>query len=292
MAIRSKTEGKTMSFLRIDEGTELYYEVVGKGEPLFLLNGMLANPSVWKRTVLDTLSKHFTCVIQCFRGQDFTRISGAFSFEDIVADLNRLVDHLGFDRVHLLGDALGVSVALAFAHDHPEKVGKLVLSGGASMSDHNLLLKLKSFYQVLERTDLGVFFDVLYPNIFCHAFIDGDLAIYDKEKTATIVDKNKEDMLQLMRAIFSRDVKRDVRKIENQTLVIHGLKDGLIRPEHGRNLVALLPHAQLVEVNCGHVIFREMPERYAELVVSFISGQSAFSGAVATRSAAGAARQC
>ncbi|MBS1197077.1 MAG: alpha/beta hydrolase fold [Proteobacteria bacterium] len=264
-----------MATLQVGQGTELYFEVSGQGEPLFMLNGLLANPSFWKSTALDRLAASHTCVLHCFRGQDYTVIGEPFSFEDIVKDLKKLIDHLGFERVHLLGDAFGVSVALAFAHDYPEMVGKLILSSGGSMADQILLLKLRSFQKVLERSDLGLFFDALYPNIYSHAYIERNLAHYEALKEASISCKNRENMLQLLQAVFTRDKRRDFNKIGHETLVMHGLQDGLISPAHGRNMVKLLPNARLIELDCGHVIFAEMPERYAELVVSFLSEANA-----------------
>ncbi len=48
----------------------------------------------------------------------------------LVDDLVELLDHLGLDRVDLLGHSFGTMLALQFALDHPARVRSLVLASG------------------------------------------------------------------------------------------------------------------------------------------------------------------
>ena len=45
-----------------------------------------------------------------------------------------LLDELGIDRVHLVGNSLGGGTAVRFALDHPERAGRLVLMGPGGLS--------------------------------------------------------------------------------------------------------------------------------------------------------------
>ena len=49
------------------------------------------------------------------------------SLETFVADLRRILDHLGIDRVVYVGESFGGIVGLKFAHTHPERTRALVL---------------------------------------------------------------------------------------------------------------------------------------------------------------------
>ncbi|MBB3776329.1 proline iminopeptidase [Erythromicrobium ramosum] len=48
---------------------------------------------------------------------------------DLVADMERLRDHLGFERWIVLGGSWGSTLALTYAEAHPERVAGLVVSG-------------------------------------------------------------------------------------------------------------------------------------------------------------------
>jgi proline iminopeptidase len=48
---------------------------------------------------------------------------------DLVADMERLREHLGIERWHVFGGSWGSTLALAYAITHPERVASLVLRG-------------------------------------------------------------------------------------------------------------------------------------------------------------------
>src|SRR5260370_21169045 len=52
------------------------------------------------------------------------------SFETFVRDLEAVADALDLHRFALFGNAQGAAVAIAYAVRHPERVSRLVLSGG------------------------------------------------------------------------------------------------------------------------------------------------------------------
>ena len=49
------------------------------------------------------------------------------------------------------------------------------------------------------------------------------------------------------------DVDRGLAQLAVPAVVIHGVGDKLVEPQHGRRLAALLPHARLVMVSGGHM---------------------------------------
>ena len=48
---------------------------------------------------------------------------------DLVADMERLREHLGIERWQLLGGSWGSTLALAYAEKHPERVADMILRG-------------------------------------------------------------------------------------------------------------------------------------------------------------------
>jgi pimeloyl-ACP methyl ester carboxylesterase len=53
-----------------------------------------------------------------------------FTIQAFVNDLETVVDRCGLDRFALLGISQGAPVAIAYAVSHPERVSRLILSGG------------------------------------------------------------------------------------------------------------------------------------------------------------------
>ena len=48
---------------------------------------------------------------------------------DLVADMERLREHLGIERWQVFGGSWGSTLALAYAETHPERVTELILRG-------------------------------------------------------------------------------------------------------------------------------------------------------------------
>jgi len=58
----------------------------------------------------------------------------ANTLQHLVQDLERLRQHLGVERWHILGGSWGATLALAYAQAHPHRVGRLVLRGSFDAS--------------------------------------------------------------------------------------------------------------------------------------------------------------
>jgi 3-oxoadipate enol-lactonase len=107
-------------------GTWLYYEEVGSGPPVVLLEGGNLPLGMWDDQV-PALASRYRVVRYDVRG--FGRsgpYAGPYEAQD---DLRALLDTLGVRRAHLVGLSLGGRIAIDFALHHPDRVGALVLAG-------------------------------------------------------------------------------------------------------------------------------------------------------------------
>jgi 3-oxoadipate enol-lactonase len=109
-------------------GGRLYYESIGRGQPLVLLHAGIAHLRMWDEQI-PALSERFRVLRYDLRG--FGRSSDAAAPFNHVADLLALLDDLGLERAHLLGCSKGAGVCVDFALAHPSRVQSLVLVGGA-----------------------------------------------------------------------------------------------------------------------------------------------------------------
>jgi pimeloyl-ACP methyl ester carboxylesterase len=119
------------------DGITTNFEVVGSGPPLLMFSpgGFDATMAKWstqgiygKIKPLDHLSNRYSCIIFDRResGSSGGRVERV-TWGHYVAQAKGLLDHLGFERAHLMGGCMGCSVVLAFAVAHPEMVLSMVL---------------------------------------------------------------------------------------------------------------------------------------------------------------------
>lgn len=94
----------------------------GDGPPLVLLHGFAMRPATYGR-LADLLATRCRVVVP-----DLFDVSGRWRYAKVVDSLTAAVDHLGLERLSLLGHSFGGGIALGFAQRHPDRVVELVLS--------------------------------------------------------------------------------------------------------------------------------------------------------------------
>ncbi|HET7931700.1 MAG TPA: prolyl aminopeptidase [Rhodanobacteraceae bacterium] len=134
----------------------LYYEQCGNphGKPVVFLHGgpgagcnakcrRFFDPKVYRIVLFDQRG--------CGRSTPHAELRENTTW-DLVADIERLREHLRIERWQVFGGSWGSTLALAYAETHPERVKELVLRGIFMLRDR----ELKWFYQ------RGC--DMLYPD--------------------------------------------------------------------------------------------------------------------------------
>lgn len=109
-------------------GQELYFEDSGgSGPPLLFLHGFLFDHTMFKSQV-GMLTPDYRCIQLDTRGFGQTVWDGeAFDLYDVVSDCIGLLDHLGIEKVTLMGMSQGAYASVRFAIRHPERLKAMVL---------------------------------------------------------------------------------------------------------------------------------------------------------------------
>ncbi|MEO5876738.1 MAG: prolyl aminopeptidase [Streptosporangiaceae bacterium] len=124
--------------LEVGDGDQIYWEVCGNphGKPVVMLHGgpgggcgpdhrRQFDPSAYRIVLLDQRN--------CGRSLPHAGDVGVSLVNNttwnLVADLERLREHLGIDRWMVFGGSWGSCLALAYAETHPDRVTELVLRG-------------------------------------------------------------------------------------------------------------------------------------------------------------------
>ncbi|MFF3991645.1 alpha/beta fold hydrolase [Streptomyces sp. NPDC001797] len=107
-----------------DELGHLCYETAGEGPPVVLVHAGVADHRMWD-AVVPSLAEVHTVIRYDLRGFGESAVpAGPFREAD---DLRRLLDHLGHERVRLVGASWGGRVAVDFALIHPDRVHSLAI---------------------------------------------------------------------------------------------------------------------------------------------------------------------
>src|SRR5688572_13315452 len=106
-------------------GVRLYYEVVGEGHPVVLVHRGLVDRRMWDDQFL-VFAREYKVIRFDIRGSGNSRIvPGDYSH---YGDLLGLMDMLGIEQAHLVGQSLGGSICVDFTLEYPERVTSLVLA--------------------------------------------------------------------------------------------------------------------------------------------------------------------
>ena len=112
-----------------DNGTELFYETIGEGDPIVVLGGTALGHS-YLRPAMDRLADSFRVIYYDQRGSGNSPLGDAqrLSFDTAIADLAALLDGLGLATASLLGHSLGGDTVALFGSRHPDRVDALVVA--------------------------------------------------------------------------------------------------------------------------------------------------------------------
>lgn len=124
-----KPNGQTLDV----NGVKLWYFVEGQGEPVVLIHGWLSSAGMnWVVPgTAGLLEKHYQVIALDMRGHgqsDKPLKEDAYGPE-LVADIERLMDHLKIKKAHIVDYSMGGIVAADFIAKHPDRVLTGMLGG-------------------------------------------------------------------------------------------------------------------------------------------------------------------
>lgn len=110
-------------------GTTIYYEVYGKGQPLFLLHGFTQSSESWLPFVAE-YDNEFEVYLVDLKGHGK---SGPFteklSIRSAAADLDALVKYLKLDSIDAMGFSYGGDILFQLALLHPGLIKSMIVIG-------------------------------------------------------------------------------------------------------------------------------------------------------------------
>lgn len=288
MAKIKNLESYRKGFLDVGDGHNLYYELYGnpRGIPvIFLHGGPGAGFSDKDKTFFD--KRRYKVLLFDQRGSSKSTPFGSIknnTIQDLVEDINKLLDYVGFDKVYVFGGSWGSTLALVYAIHHPQRVLGLVLRGiwlsNKYSIDHYIAGGIKEYFpDVWERFAKLVKKGENPANYYLNQMLTADKETSDKyayewafyemsfytirkiENTEEILNTFSYKSLAILEAHFIANycflpenfILNNIHKIKNiKTTIVHGRFDFICPPVMAFQLQAALNNSKLNIMNAGH----------------------------------------
>ena len=269
-------------------GKPLFVAEAGSGPAVVMLHGGgpgASGVSNYSRNI-DALAQRFRVIVPDMPGygRSVKGVDQGDPFGYLADMIRGLLDELGIDTAHVIGNSYGGAVALRLALDTPHRVGRLVLMGpggigttrGVPTAGLKSLLsyyggdgpsreKLENFIRTYLVHDGASVPDELI-DLRYQASIDPDVVANPPLRRPSGP-----------RALWRMDLTRDgrLKTLKTPTLVLWGRDDKVNRPAGGPMLLNTMPNAELVMTShTGHWMQWERAELFNQLVTGFLSDES------------------
>lgn len=249
------------------DGVRLYYERLGKGEPLLLLAGQSSDHREWERITQDFM-KDFEVIVWDYRGTGHSDkpVGEAYSTRGFASDAVAVLDACGHARAHAYGFSMGGRVAQWLAIDHPNRIGALVL-GATSPGNKYGVHRSANVDQVLRGSDQAAILLASFTPNWIRAnrsLVNSITALWNRELPSQVRSLHYQ-------ASEGHNSWNFLSKIEAPTLVLHGSDDEINPTANGEILSQRIPGArlQLME-GAGHYYFEELRSSSHQLVRNFL----------------------
>ena len=283
--MKEMTEEKTSKFILIeDDGTPLniHYNDIGTGDQVVvMLHGSGPGASGWanfNQNIAPLVDAGYRVILMdCPGWGKSDPVVCNQSRSDLNARcLRGLLDGIGVEQVHLIGNSMGAHSTSAFALANPERIGKLVLMGGGTGGP--------SLFTPMPAEGIK-----LIGQLYRNPTIDNlkrmmEVFVYDSSSLTEEMYQQRLDNILARRDHLENFVKSlqvfpkqftdygsRLDEIKAQTLIIWGRNDRFVPMDIGLRVLSNIPNARMHIFNqCGHWAQWEHVDEFNRLVLDFL----------------------
>jgi len=262
------------------------YSIDGSGPPLFLIHGIGARRTGWKR-IVEHLRSHFRCITYDLRGHGESPIPASpFGLDDLVADLEALRARLGIEATHIAGHSLGGMIGPAYARAYPNRVLSLGLLSTAAFRTADDSAKVKAVVAAMEEKGIPQVLDTLTQRWFTDEFAAANPGTIEARKRQ-VIETPPSIFLNVFHIYAETEMGPWLHEIHAPSLVLTGELDGGCNPRLNRQIASALPNAELhILDGLKHAILIEASDKVAPVMERFLEMHTGTRGTMAPRSIA------
>jgi pimeloyl-ACP methyl ester carboxylesterase len=241
----------------------------GTGRDIVVLHSLLADRQSFDPVLPALAEKHRVTLFNLpgFNGSEpvITALLDAYvaRIEDGFQEFE-----IGPDAI-LIGNGFGGTLALAFALDHPERIGKLVVSNSAACYPDDSRQAFASMAQKAAGSGLGAIAEIAAARVYSPDYLAAHPELIDQRRRALLGIDTKAfiDACKVLREI---DLTPSLHRLDVPTLVIGGEFDQATPPALTKAVAEKVSGARYVEFKgCGHCPPLEQPQELVAAIREF-----------------------
>ena len=187
-----------------------------------------------------------------------------------------VLDALGIEKAHLIGNSFGGSIAMRLASKHPDRVEKLVLMGSMGVpfeitegTGIDAVWGYEpSFENMRKVLDLFAYSRVLVNDELAQVRYEGSIQPGFQEAFSSMFPAPRQRWVDAL--VTSDD---EIRNLPHRTLIVHGREDQVIPVTNSYRLSELIDKGDLVVFShCGHWSQIERNADFNRIVRDFLLG--------------------
>ena len=254
------------------DGTRLYYEEVGEGEPLLLISGQGGDHKNWD-LVRDDFADRYHVIVFDHRGTGLSEKPSEppYSTRGFAQDAISILDHLLIPRAHAYGISMGGRICQWLGIDYTDRVGALILGCTTPGNAHGVPRPANvNAIMANQSADPETARNALLEMMYSPAWIEAHPEFIAQMLQQPPIPAYAQKLHYL--ASEGHDTWDLLPTINSPTLVIHG-SDDLVNPTANAYLLAeRIPGAELYIVEGGrHGYLVEFREEASRVVLEFLA---------------------
>ena len=255
-------------------GASLSFEVRGDpGETVMLVPGLGLPGSAWGSVVDLLLGRGYRVLVVDPRGSGASdKPDAPYTAEVVADDLRAVLEAAHVESAHVVGLSMGGMIAQDFVIRFPDMVRSLVLLSTFAAPDAWFTRLFRTRRDLIEQIGISEHFRVYVMFIFSPiAFRTIPDTIARVEQALRERPPHEKAYLRQIDYCLAHDSTNELGAISVPTWVISGTHDFLIPAALGKELAALIPGAEYVELEgASHALWLEAPDRLVELIDELI----------------------
>lgn len=258
-------------FVELSHGRTRYFDA-GSGSPTILLHGVgfSAGGTSWYRNIARLSEGLRVLAVDIVGWGTGDRLAQGYSFAYLVDFVREFQDALGFSSTNIVGHSMGGWIASLFAYESPERIDRLALTASGGVATRTLAQMTEFQPPTKEATFERI---VALDKITEQEARDWTEYDWANMETPGALESYRK-ILAHMNVPETRTRYNTVRRLPHigaKTLVVWGLRDEVNSIELGAKTAKLIPKAQLVTLDCGHMVPHERPDELNDALLSFFA---------------------
>ena len=252
----------TMDYIRFGTGKRILIMLPGLGDGLRTVKGTALPMALMYRV----FAKDFT--VYAFSRKN--ELPQGYTTRDMARDQAEAMEQLGIQKADIFGVSMGGMIAQHLAIDHPEKVGKLILTVTSSRPNPILTESIDEWVFCAKRGDHTAFMDSNVRRIYSEDY-------YRKNKWLVPImgkltkPKSYNRFYIQAEACLTHNAYENLHQIKAPTLIIGGEQDHALGGDASRETAEKIPNAQLLMYEqWGHGLYEE-EKTFNQEIINFLN---------------------